>query len=124
MTEDWFSEASLQFGESFNLMFPSGGAEQQSPMKRVLEGESPVLRSRNSTETKGLGIGLLEPFDLAKKTTCDEDGDIDDILDSSSNFGDTNDLEDEKGCEKMEFGLQSSSPSEPQAKKRRLSTNG
>lgn len=127
MTEDWFSETSLpsnELSDPFNSIFPSSGAEQPSPMKRVLEAESPILRSRNSTETKGMGIGLLEPFNLAKKTTHDDDGDINDILDSSSNFGDTNDLEYEKDCEKMEFDVQSSSPSEPQAKRRRLTSRG
>lgn len=90
-------------------------------MKRVLEAESPILRNRNSTETKGLGIGLLEPFNLARKVGSDDEGDINDMLDSSSNFGDTQDLEEGGDSERTgsEPELQPS-PSEPQAKKRRL----
>lgn len=124
LTDDWFSEASLlssQLSDPFNSIFSSGGAGRQSPMKRVLEAESPILRNRNSTETKGLGIGLLEPFNLARKVGSDDEGDINDMLDSSSNFGDTQDLEEGGDSERTgsEPELQPS-PSEPQAKKRRL----
>jgi hypothetical protein len=89
-------------------------------MKRVLDAESPVLRNRNSTETKGLGIGLLEPFNLTRKVPSDERDNND--VDSSSNFGD--DLDSGNGSENL--GSEPDppdSPSEPPAKKRRLSLN-
>lgn len=124
LADDWFPEASLlsnQLSDPFHSIFSSGGAERQSPMKRVLETESPILRNRNSTETKGLGIGLLEPFDLTKKPTPDEEGDINDILDSSSSFGDLQDFDGDKdsGNPTIETEPQRS-PSSPPAKKRRL----
>ena len=110
-----------QLNDPFNSIFSSGGAERPSPVKRVLEAESPVLRSRNSSETKGLGIGLLEPFDLARKVTFDDEGD-NLYADSSSSFGDTEDLDNSKPSDDLVLEHDSQqSPSEPPSKKRRLS---
>jgi hypothetical protein len=89
-------------------------------MKRALEADSPILRNRNPAEAKGLGIGLLEPFNLTRKTTSDDEGDSD-LLDSSSNFGDVQDLDNDKNLSsdiEQEY-----LPSEPPVKKRRLSVN-
>ncbi|KXN89931.1 hypothetical protein AN958_04935 [Leucoagaricus sp. SymC.cos] len=126
LTDDWFSGASLlpsQLSDPFNSIFSSGGGDRPSPMKRVLEAESPVLRTRISTEAKGLGIGLLEPFNLTRKATSDDEGD--NIgTDSSSNFGDIQDLDNSKDSANLESELElQQSPSAPPAKKRRLSDN-
>ena len=124
LADDWFPGSSLlpgQLNDPFNSIFSSGGAERPSPVKRVLEAESPVLRSRNSSETKGLGIGLLEPFDLARKVTSDDEGD-NLYADSSSSFGDTEDLDNSKPSDDLVLEHDSQqSPSEPPSKKRRLS---
>ncbi|KAF9452676.1 hypothetical protein P691DRAFT_803794 [Macrolepiota fuliginosa MF-IS2] len=123
LTDDWYSEALLpnQLSDPFSSIFSSGGAERQSPLKRALETESPILRSRNSTDTKGLGIGLLEPFNLTKKTATDDEGDINDMLDSSSSFGDLQELDDIRDSENLETELEPQrSPSSPPAKRRRL----
>lgn len=122
--DDWFSGGSLlpsQLNDPFNSIFLSGGAERPSPMKRVLEAESPVLRNRNSMETKGLGIGLLEPFNLTRKVASDDEGDNNNV-DSSSSFGDAEDCDSAKGSDDLESEPElQHSPSEPPAKKRRLS---
>lgn len=124
LADDWFSGSSLlsgQLNDPFHSIFSSGGAERSSPVKRALEAESPVLRIRNSAETKGLGIGLLEPFDLARKVTSDDEGD-NIYADSSSSFGDTEDLNNTKYSDDLIRKRDSQqSPSEPPSKKRRLS---
>lgn len=108
-----------QLNDPFHSIFSSGGAERPSPVKRALEAESPVLRIRNSAETKGLGIGLLEPFDLARKVTSDDEGD-NIYADSSSSFGDTEDLN-KYSDDLIRKRDPQQSPSEPPSKKRRLS---
>jgi len=107
--------------DPFNSIFSSGGAERSSPIKRILEAESPILRNRNSTETKGLGIGLLEPFNLTRKPTSDDEGDINDILDSSSNFGDLKDLDDGQTPENSPRDPEPTRSPSPPPKRRRLS---
>lgn len=122
LADDWFSGSSLlsgQLNDPFHSIFSSGGAERPSPVKRALEAESPVLRIRNSAETKGLGIGLLEPFDLARKVTSDDEGD-NIYADSSSSFGDTEDLN-KYSDDLIRKRDPQQSPSEPPSKKRRLS---
>ncbi len=127
LTDDWLSGATLlssQFKDPFNSIFLSEGIERSSPIKRILEAESPILRNRNSTETKGRGIGLLEPFNLTKKPTSDAEGDINDTLDSSSNFGDLGDLDDDKGSENPTADAEPTRLPSPPPKRRRLSMNG
>ncbi|KAJ3570258.1 hypothetical protein NP233_g4530 [Leucocoprinus birnbaumii] len=123
--DDWFSGGSLlpsQLNDPFNSIFSSGGVGRPSPLKRALEAESPVLRNRNSAEARGMGIGLLEPFNLARKAASDDEADLS-IADSSSSFGDVEDHDTKKDLDDpgLEQDLQQHSPSEPPAKKRRLS---
>lgn len=127
LTDDWFSEASTlsnQMSDPFNSLFSSGDVERNSPIKRVLEAESPILRNRNSMGTRGLGIGLLEPFNLSgSKPSDDDEIDISDALEFSSQCDSSYEPDEDMTSSKTEQESRRS-PSLPRTKKRRLSIKG